>query len=121
MLQRGENQAAHGLLTLGARGETALANLAVFHQQVSQLQFGCIGWQPFDLNLLENAFRKSAGDFTDVILQTAHHDVSQLGLHDRNTRGEALVVEEMQQSAEAVRVAVVGRGREKKSVFEPWC
>ena len=64
-------------------------------------------------------FGKAALDLADVLLEAAHHDVFErlLAAH-LDAAGEAVGVEQLEQRREAVRVAVVRRGREEQAVLE---
>ena len=65
------------------------------------------------------ALREAALDLADVLLEPAHHDVLErlLAAHLDAAR-EAVGVEQLEQRGEAVRVAVVRRGREEQAVLE---
>ena len=65
------------------------------------------------------ALREAALDRADVLLEPAdHHVLERLLAADRDAAGEAVRVEELEQRREAVRVAVVRRGREEQPVLE---
>ena len=60
----------------------------------------------------------SADELTQVFFQAADHDVVEAAFEHLNAAGEALGVEQFEQGAETVGVAIVGRGGEEKAVLE---
>ena len=65
------------------------------------------------------ALREAALDLADVLLEPAdHHVLERLLAAHLDAAGEAVRVEQLEQRREAVRVAVVRRGREEEAVLE---
>src|SRR5581483_10103222 len=58
-----------------------------------------------------------AGDLR-IALEAPYHDRGELAPVGAHRAGEALVVEQLEQRAEALRIAVVRRGRQEELVLE---
>ena len=98
---------------------TLLSRGAVLVEQARELELRRVLGQAVDVDPHDVPLREAALDLADVLLEAADHHVfeSLLAAH-LDAAGEALGVEDLQQRREAVRVAVVRRGREEEPVLE---
>jgi hypothetical protein len=118
LLEAGDEEEGFSLLAFGGGGETALTDVAVGVEEAGQGEFRGGIREVADVDLDDSAFRKSAGEGADVFLETPDHDVVEVVFEDRDAAGESLGIEQFEEGAEAVGVAVVRRGGEEKAMFE---
>ncbi|MFO0004166.1 MAG: hypothetical protein ACK559_23845, partial [bacterium] len=105
-----------GLLLARAR-EALAAHRAVLLEQLRQRDFGrALG--DGDVFLHDVALREGVADLSEVFLQAADEHIVELSLQDGNSRDEPRLVEDVEQRAERVRVAVVGCRRQEQSMLE---
>jgi len=95
-----------------------LADLAVFVEEFGKLQFGSVRRESGDVHLHGLAFGKTAHEFAQILLEPAHHDIVQSALEHLDAACEALRIEQFQQRAETVGMAVVRCCGKKKTMFE---
>ena len=120
LLEPGDEQGRGGLLAFRLALEPLLPQLPVLVEEDRQPQLGGVGRQAVEVDLPDDPLGKPAGDGPEVFLEPADHDgFEDLLGPDGDAPAEALRVEDFQQGGEAVRVAVVGRGREEQPVLEP--
>ena len=105
--------------TGGSVGETPAAKGPVLVQQARQNQFGGVLGQPVDHLGVHAALGKSADFLADILLEAPdHHGFQVLPAAHLDAAREAVRIKQLQQRREAVRVSVVGRGRQEQAVLE---
>ena len=85
------------------------ADGGVFVEPFGEPQLGSIRWKILHVFLDDAADGEATRDNADIFLQAADHDSVEVALADRNPAHETLVVEEFEEGAEAVGMAVVRR------------
>ena len=119
LLKAHDEQAGGRLGLAGGIRVPFLAGGAVIVEQARQLQLRRVRWQPVDDDRFDAPLRKATLRRTDVLLQTPHHHViERLATAHLHAPGEPVRIEQFQQRREAVRVAVVRRGRQEQPVLE---
>ena len=114
----GHEQGGFGLFALGRVRQAKLADLAVFVQEFGELQLGRVRRQAGEVNLHGFTFGKAADELAQVFFQAANHDVVEVAFEHLDAACESLRVEQFEQGAETVGMAIVGRGGEEKAVLE---
>ena len=119
LLEAHDEQAGGRLGLAGGMCVALLAGGAVFVEQARQRQLGRVRRQPVDDHAFDAPLRKAALRRADVLLESPdHHVLERLPPAHLHTAGEPVGIEQLQQRREAVRVAVVRRGRQEEPVLE---
>ena len=75
MLQAGDEEPGSGLPSLRFAFQSLFSERPILIQQFRQLQLRCVIREAVDVYLHDGALRKTADDFTDVVLETAVLDI----------------------------------------------
>ncbi len=119
-MQPGDQQGGAGLLALGLALQAFFSQLTVLVEQDRETQLGGVGRQAAQVDLADDPLGEPSRDGPQVFLEaTNHHGVEDFLSPDRDAPAKALGVEDLEQGGEAVRVPVVGSGREEEPVLEP--
>ena len=119
LLQADHQQTRGRLRAPRGAGEALLAEAAVLIEQAREHKFGRIVMEVVNDYALDDPLRKAALHLADVFLKpTDHHILERLLPAHFHSARETVGIEQLQQSREAVRVAIVRRRRQEEPVFE---
>jgi len=119
LLEVRRDELRRGLGGLSRSGEALGSQRGVAVEKLCEAQLGGVGREAVDIHLDDLAPREVARDLAEVALEAPDHDgVEKLRPLHRDAAAEAERVEQLEERGEAVRVAVVGRGREEEAVLE---
>ena len=114
MLQTDKGELRHRRLLSRQIGDAPHAQLAIGGELAREFELRRIFRQARDANRLDDPLRKRLAKTTKIGLQPPHHDRLEILRADLDPAREALGIEHLEQSREAVGMPIVrGRGQEQ--------
>src|SRR5208282_2368902 len=100
-------------------GDAPHAHLAIGGKLAGDFKLRCVSRQVSNANRFDDALRKRLAETPKIGLETPNHDRFEVPRSNLDASREPLGIEHLEQSREAVGVAVVGCRSQEKPMLEP--